>query len=351
MVPASADSAWKGALSEVMHHDFHHLPGYHRLAEERGEGGGLLFTYREGGYLIGLPLLLRAIDHALPDGWSDATSVYGYGGPVASHEQMPRPVIDRFQHALRSELEARRVVAVFSRLHPLIPQEHLLIGLGEVAALGLTVSVDLTLPLAEQWAGYSKKCRRAISKAREAGVVCIHDRERRYRDQWVEIYQETMRRVNAPRSYFLDDSYFERLAQELGDILNLFVALVGDQVVAAGLYTICDGIAQAHLGGMRTEFGKISPSRILDDTARIWAFERGARVFHLGGGVGGREDSLFRYKAGFSARRHRFSTWKWIVDPHAYRLLVAKRAVHDQPLSDYFPAYREAPAPLRPEVS
>ena len=77
--------------------------------------------------------------------WNDATSVYGYGGPVASHERTPEPVVRNFHAALRAALVERGVVAVFSRLHPLIAQDHSLAGLGDCCANGETVSIDLTL--------------------------------------------------------------------------------------------------------------------------------------------------------------------------------------------------------------
>ena len=74
------------------------------------------------------------------------------------------------------------------------------------------------------------------------------------------------------------------------------------------------------------------------DAACDWAGGLGARWMHLGGGVGGAEDSLFRFKAGFSPRRHRFETWRWIVDPHAYE----RRCRHANVGADesFFPAYR-----------
>jgi len=180
------------------------------------------------------------------------------------------------------------------------------------------------------------------------GVVCFEDRDRAYRREWVDVYADTMRRVGAHVSYHFDEEYFELLAAELGSVLHLFVALVDGRVAAAGLYTICDGIVQAHLGAVRREYAKVSPTRLLDDTARRWAAASGARVFHLGGGVGGREDSLFQYKAGFSDRRHQFSIWRWVVDPIAYRELCEQRGSPgvrgDPERSDYFPAYRTGTA-------
>ncbi len=131
-------------------------------------------------------------------------------------------------------------------------------------------------------------------------------------------------------------------------MLYLFVARIGSTVVAAGLYSLCRGITQAHLGAFREEYAAISPVRLLDDTARRWAAASGARVFHLGGGVGGRQDSLFQYKASFSDRRHEFATWQWVVDENTYGRLCREREGRagsqgwQEVDTDYFPAYRRA---------
>jgi Acetyltransferase (GNAT) domain len=131
-------------------------------------------------------------------------------------------------------------------------------------------------------------------------------------------------------------------------VLYLFVASIGSTVVAAGLYSLCRGITQAHLGAFRAEYAGISPVRLLDDTARRWAMTSGARVFHLGGGVGGRQDSLFQYKAGFSDRRHEFATWQWVVDEKTYQRLCREREGRagsrgwQEVDTGYFPAYRRA---------
>ncbi len=345
VITSAEDAAWTAVLAESAQYDFHHLAGYHRLAEAQGEGTALLFAYRDQGHLIALPLLVRPVDASDPDGPADATSVYGYGGPVASSPEVPVWAIRAFQEELHAELLRRRVVAVFSRLHPLIPQDHLLQGLGEVRAIGPTVSVDLTQPPDAQWAGYSKQCRRIVRRARETGVVCVHDELRAYRQEWADMYRETMERVKASSSYYFDAAYFERMAQELGPVLHLFVALLDGEVIAGGLFTICDGIVQAHLAALRSEFLSLSPARLIDDTARVWAWEQGAHTFHLGGGVGGRSDSLLLYKSGFSNRRHVAAVWRWVVDERVYRGLCERLAGAGLPEaasgdSDFFPAYR-----------
>jgi dTDP-4-amino-4,6-dideoxygalactose transaminase len=345
---------WMETLRRVVQHDFHHLPQFHRAEEHRLKAIAHLFTYSEGDYLIALPLLLRSAEEVVP-GWNDATSVYGYAGPVASHDSIPEPVVRNFQGALKEALLERRVIAAFSRLHPLIAQRDLLAGLGECRASGRTVSIDLTLPLEKQRAQYRGINKRRINKQRREGTVaCLYDQEKRYWSEFVNIYEETMRRVNAAQTYFFGEDYFSELARELGSILHVFVAMIGGQAAAAAMITSCNGIVQYHLGGTRNEFLKLSPMTLIFDTVRLWANGIGARAFHLGGGVGAQEDPLFHYKAGFSDCRHDFATWGWVVAPEMYHELCERRARMNElqglePTSaKYFPAYRCPTVPRVP---
>src|SRR5439155_151646 len=77
-----------------------------------------------------------------------------------------------------------------------------------------------------------------------------------------------------------------------------------------------------------------------------WANQNGAHTFHLGGGVGAKSDSLFHFKARFSRQRHKFATWRWIVEPEAYRELSVRKHVWNSERGlkaispSFFPAYR-----------
>jgi carbonic anhydrase/acetyltransferase-like protein (isoleucine patch superfamily) len=337
---------WQDVLAHCAQHDFYHLPEYHQIEEERGAGGARLFVYREGGHVIAVPLLLRPVDPTAPDGWCDATSVYGYAGPVASAAAFPDSVLHNFRLALRQTLAEHRVITVFSRLHPLLEQEQLLAGLGDREPHGQTISIDLTLPVDQQPAGYRASHRNRINKLQRRQVSCVRDADKRHLPEFVEIYHETMRRVRAHESYFFTADYFQALANGLDANLQLFVVFADGRIVAGGLFMLCNGIVQYHLGGTCDAFLSLSPMGLVFDTVRRWACEQGARVLHLGGGVGAKEDSLFHFKAGFSERRHAFNTWRWVLAPDVYRELCAawrqfnQRHGLEPDSADYFPIYR-----------
>jgi hypothetical protein len=325
-IPTGEAGEWNRVVSVMSRYDFYHLPCYHALAEEQGEGTAFLYVYSEGDWTIGLPLLLRPVNEvqglqACGGNLLDATSVYGYAGPIASHSWMPESVMANFRSVLRRTLESEGVVSVFSRLHPLLDQTLLLSGLGETPPSGQTVSIDLKLPSAEQRAQFRANHKTGINRLKRAGVSCLWDRDRRYQGQFTSIYRETMERVGARSDYFFSDSYFEKLFRCEGFEVNLFVALLEGEPISAGLFTVCNGIVQYHLGGTRNDNLQIAPMKLIFDTVRTWATDRCLDVFHLGGGLGGGKDSLFHFKSGFSDRRHSFSTWRWILLPDQYRRL------------------------------
>jgi hypothetical protein len=348
---ADQDLAWLSVLRQSFQHDSYHLPSYQILAEKRGEGQGHLFVYSKGPDLIALPLLLRPLElvpglEQIGAGWWDATSVYGYAGPVVSHTDFPASALKDFQAALREALQERRIVTVFSRLHPLIPQRGLLSGLGECKSMGQTVSIDLTLPIDVQRARYRKDHKYGINKLKRLGVTCLNDQDKSYLNEFIDIYHETMCRVNAADNYFFDRMYFERLISAPGLDVQLFICLLENEAICGGLFMLCDGIVQFHLSGTRTEFRKLAPTKLLIDTVRLWANEHKLQVFHLGGGVGSQEDSLFRFKAGFSDQRQEFAVWCWVLLPDIYDQLCQEKAQWNirnglkTASSEYFPAYR-----------
>jgi hypothetical protein len=338
-------------LERAFQYDFYHLPEYHALAEEQGEGKASLLVYEEGNDLIAVPLLLRPVETIAGlaragEGWQDATSVYGYAGPIASRPQVPLETLRGFRTALTEALHQQHVVSVFSRLHPLIAQQAWLSGLGEVVPLGPTISIDLTLPVDAQRAQYRKGHKYDLCRLRRLGLTCFHDQEREHKDEVVQMYLETMERVDAAEEYFFDQRYFERLVSGSPQNVHLFVCQLEDQVICGVFFLSCNGIVQAHLGGTKTDYLKLAPIKLVIDTARLWATEQGAHVLHLGGGVGAKEDSLFRFKTGFSNCRHEFAIWRWVLAPQVYDRLCQERTRWGEQRglslasSDTFPAYR-----------
>ena len=159
-----------------------------------------------------------------------------------------------------------------------------------------------------------------------------------------------MKRIGATKDYFFSEDYFRGLMGS-GDIgMNLFVCRLDSNVIAGGLFSVCGDVAQYHLGGTANDFLSLAPTKLMFDVVRRWAKNQNCTRFHLGGGVGGREDSLFSFKRGFSNLEYPFIVWKYVVDDAMYsELSIARQSQLSPDASEkldeaFFPAYR---APLR----
>ena len=323
----TGDTAWAEALRRVRHDVYHH-PDYVKLAE----GTPAAFRYDEGDHLMLLPLLLRPVPGT---GLRDAVSPYGYPGPVSTGH--PPGFWDRAASALVEVLRCQGVVSAFVRLHPLLPAPlPALSGAGTVVHHGETVSIDLTLPAEQLWQQTGRTHRNQINKAKRAGVRIDVDDWSRY-DAWIDTYHATMRRVGAGGFYFFDREHFHRLRAALGEHVHLAVAVRDDEVLGGNLFFEHDGVMHTHLQSTRD--GQIFwADKLLYHEVRLWGRERGNRVHHLGGGLGGSDDSLFRYKAAFGSGRQPFHTWRLVTDPIAFEKLAGP--VSAEALTGRFPPYR-----------
>lgn len=353
LTPAEGD-LWSAALAEVQPGDVYHLAAYHELAERTGDGTARLIVYRHDGATVLLPFLLRPaaeVEGLEGEPWSDAGSVYGYAGPLASSADLPPATIVGFHDAVRGVMRDLRVATIFSSLHPLLEQTPLLTGVGEVVTHGTTVSIDLTHPEDVQVARYRQNHRRDLRRLRALGANCVVERPADL-DDFLGIYHETMSRVGAAPRYFFDQAYFNAMHALLADHIWLARCTLEGQLIAAGLFLSHGRIVQYHLGATRDAFLSLGPMKIVVDTVRHWASEAGYGVLHLGGGIGAREDSLFHFKAGFTERRHPFRTFRWVIDEEAYAHLASRKADWNasRGLADagsgHFPVYRSPVGPV-----
>jgi hypothetical protein len=277
----------------------------------------------------------------------DVASPYGYPGLLLSDAARKSPDFAQqaMQH-LSDTLREQGVCSAFFRMNPLLSA-----GLPELfpptffTAASETVAMDLSLDEAGIWKNIRDGHRWTIKKCGKLGFEARMVPLREHIDTFMEIYRETMDRVNARDSYYFEREYFVKLA-EMGEGVHCCFVELGGEAAAACVFLECCGIFQAHLGGTKSAFLSKSPFHLALFHAAEVAKSRGNRYLHLGGGVGGSNDRLLSFKRGFSHLTFPFFTLRLITDEKKYRELAmlsaqaAGVAVEDRLQSDYFPAYR-----------
>jgi hypothetical protein len=143
---------WQEILLSSDSYDFYHTYDYHYASKEDNETSTLI-VYRKENILIAIPILIRRVFNTNN---FDATSVYGYVGPIQKNITYPYNNTD-FLSELNQFFNEKRITSIFSRLNPLIDnQNELLTGLGQINSLGRIVNIDITKNLDIQKSSFSK---------------------------------------------------------------------------------------------------------------------------------------------------------------------------------------------------
>ncbi|MCW5976528.1 MAG: GNAT family N-acetyltransferase [Bryobacteraceae bacterium] len=327
-------------MLEHLPYDVYQTPSYVEFSARNEGGQPMAFLCGTSRNRCLIPMIARPVEDA--DGvWRDASSPYGYPGILCAPEAGAadlRWTLEQLLEACRTE----RIVSVFIRLHPMQPlPPEALAGFGSVIDHGETVYVDLTPPLEQVRRGYRSDHRAGVKKLVTLGYSATIDDWDRL-DEAAALYRTTMQRVGADPWYIFSDSYFRDWRASVGKAAHLCtVSSQSGTLAAMGTFTFVNGLAENHLSGSGDAFRAVAPAKLRVDTTLEWLRDRGCRRFHLGGGVGCRNDTLFQFKAGFSQDRARFRTFRMIADESAYAQLTRLRKVGAAEWDEnYFPAYR-----------
>lgn len=323
---------WSKLIKQASVYDFHQTAFFHKIDTTFVSK---LLVFSEDDNFIVLPIVIRPIDGTE---YFDITSVYGYAGPTYSFKENfnASELIDFFRTNFIAFCKNENIVSVFSRLHPLIDQELIIDGLGEIVNLNKTVAIDLTLTTEEQRKEYRKSLKSELNQLRRKEIEVKEATTKREIDDFITIYYETMDRVEATKNYYFSKEYFYEFMDNSDFDAKLLIAVKEDKVIAGAIFTLTDKIMQYHLAGTTEEYIRETPMKLILDEARLYGNETTAENLHLGGGVGGHDDdSLFRFKSGFSKNFKQFSVWKYIVNQKVYDELSNNKVV-----SNFFPLYR-----------
>lgn len=343
------DPRWLEAL-RLLPHDYYHLPRYVALDARRMQATPEAFLGSDGKQLVFVPYLRRPCappEDGASETIADVVSPYGYPGLLLNDEGRNTGFAASAIATFKEHMASSGVCSAFLRMHPILGADfQQLFPAGVFSAPSETVAIDLQLDEHAIWDQIRQNHQETLKKCQKAGFAARFVRLGEVLDEFVAIYNQTMDRVKAKDSYYFTRDYFTELA-EMPDV-HCGIAELNGQIAAACLFFECGSIVQAHLGGTHSEFLARSPFHLILHQASLWAKARGQRWLHLGGGLGGNNDTLLRFKAGFSPLRFSFLTARLITDEAKYRQLVDARArslnLSAETLlnSDYFPAYRSA---------
>lgn len=333
---------WIAYVKGCVEYDFYHTWYYHTLDQS---GDPMLFIYEEGENYIALPLIKRKISDSP---FSDLGSVYGYTGPISNRkfEDLEESLMDNFKSSFLDFLDKEHNVSVFSRLHPLFNQYLLIEKFGGLYKNGRTVAIDLTISLEQQRKKYRKSTYQYIKKAWRNGYSIKETKDPEDISAFFDIYTENMRRIEAEDYYFFNKQYFIDLISTDEFDCRLILVYAGDKIICGSIITCTCSIIEAHLVATLTKYLHASPAKFLTDEISILGRKLGMKYYHLGGGLGFKEDTLFNWKAGFSDLFLEYKSWRYVANEGEYNFLVNHVGIDPTDNIDYFPLYRSSFFPV-----
>lgn len=338
---------WDSYISRSLLHDVFHSWTYHSL---NTEGEPLLFVYQEGAAFIALPVIKRKIEDT---DFYDMTSVYGYCGPISNvnSAEISKSTLMNFKTAFMDFMTEENAVCIFSRLHPFVEQCHLLENIGGLVENGTTLYMDLSSSIEEQRSKYEKRLGRQVRQLREKGYIIKEAADASEIRAFVDIYHKNMDRLHASPQYYFEEKYFTDILKLEGFDNKLLLIYDGTTLACGAIVLLSDTIIRNHLSATSPDYLNESPSKLLTDEISMVGRRLGKKIFHLGGGVGGKEDSLFEFKKRFSDLQVKDHIWCYINDSKAYHNIVAKAGTDIDMQSNYFPLYRQPKRKTQPYIS
>lgn len=339
---------WDAIVRSFKEYDVYYLPGYVKAFQENGDGEALLVHYNSE-KLQGIHVVMKRDIMSEPEFQSigggtkfyDLATPYGYGGWLiekkvqSDDELLEKMLFDEYEKWCRSNC----IVSEFVRFHPVLFNHNYGMDFYNTAYIGNTIAMDLTTPEII-WKNFTSKNRNMIRKAKKLGVRIFNGRFPEIFQQFQEIYQATMDRDHADAYYYFDTSFYQSILEDLPRNSQVFYAALDGKVIAASVILAANSHLNYHLSGLLEEYKNCAPTNLLLYEAALWGYENGCRSFHLGGGVGSKEDSLFEFKKSFyRGQTCPFYIGKKIYMQEVYDRLVSLKGNQDKEES-FFPLYR-----------
>jgi hypothetical protein len=321
---------WNAYISRVGG-DIYAEAAYATWSTRLDAGNPALWVVEEEEQILCIPLIERSVD---AEGCLDGISPYGFGSIWRSETAEPL-WITRALTELGDVLKQSGFVSVFLRLHPFLLLPKLRVPGITWVEEGPVVWMDTTWGEQELLEGLSYNHRRDLQRLVDEG----HTVETNTDDVWAEvpnIYTETMERVGASGYYRLTSDDLEALRRALGGrAIAIGARNSSGDFDAISLFSATRDHMQFLFGGSRARGLRKAASKLVLWEARQAARAHQCRRYILGGGVGAKEDLLFKFKAGFSPLRATYQTVRWVINHGLYAELA-----HGFTTGRHFPVYR-----------
>jgi lipid II:glycine glycyltransferase (peptidoglycan interpeptide bridge formation enzyme) len=340
---------WDSIVKSFNSYDVYYLSGYTKAFELHGDGEPILIYYEDEEIRAINVVMKRDINNDKNFRGQfdsqllfDITTPYGYGGFIIEG-LLNNISLCNLDNEYSTYCRSNNIISEFVRFHPVLKNNKTNVEIYEVIDLGKTITIDL-ISKEQIWKDFSSKNRNVIRKAIKSGVEIFWGRSPELIDDFIPLYNATMNKDNAIDYYYFNREFYMSILENLKYNSLIFYAVYDQKIISMSIILFGNNNMHYHLSASIREYQSLAATNLLLYEAACWGCENGYKTFHLGGGLGSREDGLYKFKKAFNKNSETyFSIGKKIFNQEKYDELTKKQLEKNNEIVDesFFPQYRK----------
>lgn len=339
---------WDDTVKSFKEHDIYYFSGYVAALQKHGDGTPILFFYEDANIRAMDVVMKRDIAYDKnflgklnPNAYYDLSTPYGYGGFLIEGSNVEAG-IEQLNQQYINYCKVNNIISEIVRFHPVIDNVSMIRSMYDVLPIGKTITVELN-SLEEIWDNLKGKNKNVIRKAIKNEVKISWGLDQQLIDTFIPLYNSTMDRDNATDYYYFKEEYYSCYLNELSENTLIFSASYEDKIIAMSIILLANDQIHYHLSASDSQYRSLAPTNLLLLEVANWGCKNGYKTLHLGGGLGGKEDNLYKFKEAFNKNsKTSFSIGKKIFNEEVYNKLVDIKFRDSEIMekTNFFPKYR-----------
>lgn len=322
------ENEWEGIVKSFQNYDIYYLPSYVKAFWYHGDGEPILIYYEDKNIRAINVVMLRDIEqdekfkNKIPSNvYFDITTPYGYGGFIIEGH-ITGDSIDALNKEYSYYCLSKGIISEFVRFHPYNMNTNKLGDIYDIEEIGKTVSLNL-ISLESIWDNLASTNRNKVRKAKKSGVEIYWGQSPWLYEKFMPLYNLTMDKESAKSYYYFSKEFYESILKDCKYQSCIFYAVFEDKIIAMAIILYANKRMHYHLSASDINYKHLAPTNLLLYEAACFGCLNGYYTFHLGGGLGSKEDSLYKFKSTFNKEEsNRFMIGKRIFDEKKYQDLM-----------------------------
>ncbi|SOB93573.1 acetyltransferase (GNAT) family protein [Ureibacillus xyleni] len=339
---------WNEIVKNFNHYDIYYLSNYVEAFQLHGDGEPLLFYFEHNKMKAINVVMKRDISkdkrftEKIPSNtYFDFSTPYGFGGFILEGN-ITEENINMLDNEYTSFCQKNGIISEIVRFHPIHNHTDVLQNIYDISTLGKTVTIDVE-SIEQMRKNLADSNKYKIKKSKKSGVKIYWGWNQDLLDEFMTLYNDTMTNNNATNYYYFEKDFYENILQELKYQAMIFYAEYEKKKIAMAIILYSKDHIHYHFSALDRDYSHLRPMNLLIYEVMCWGNENGFKTFHLGGGLGSKEDSLYEFKRSFNRNSSTvFKLGKKIFSKENYDLLLKIRCeqIEENRKDNFFPEYR-----------